>query len=223
MKTKPIFLKLRIIAISSIMIWTSCTKGPNPNPPPPPAQPFYNIVADGLCKITLVPGAVNHVDTIIGAGIVKIIGRTLYAAGAGAATVSIKELDSLTTNGSSFVEATTTLNLNRIAITGNGLSKMDLKLAVTDSIAATCNGFGPYILSGNTSLLRLALHGAGAFKAFNLLSQDCYVTLLGAGVGEVYASNSLTAGIYGWGVVYYKGNPPIVSPTILGLGTLVKK
>ncbi|MGQ0827783.1 MAG: GIN domain-containing protein [Bacteroidota bacterium] len=223
---KTIFFKFGILSVTSMLLWTGCTKGPGtiPNTNPNPAvQPFYNIVTDGLCKVILVPGAVNHVDTCMGAGTITIAGKTLYAAGAGSATISIKDLDSLTANGASFVEAPATLNLDHVTITGNRYSKIILNLSASDSIAALCYGMGPYELSGNTPQLRLVSDGLGSFQAFNMITKNCNVNIIGAGKAEVYASNSLTATIHGLGVVYYKGNPPVVTPNILGLGFLVKK
>ncbi|MGQ0827281.1 MAG: GIN domain-containing protein [Bacteroidota bacterium] len=230
MKTK--INLLRLFLLTGTIAWTGCAKDnptPNPNPtpisqlPPVAVQPFYNIVITGLCKVNLVAGAMNHVDTANGAGFVNIVGKTLFVTGAGEITISVKELDSLVANGASFISSINTVNLDHPVIIGNAFSQINMKIAAKDSIIAISNGLGPYIFSGTTPQLHLWANGVGFFKAFDLISEDCTVTMIGAGESEVYASKSLIATIAGLGTVYYKGNPPSVTPYMFGLGFLVKK
>ncbi|MGQ0829472.1 MAG: GIN domain-containing protein [Bacteroidota bacterium] len=220
--------KFQTLVFISIFLWTSCSKSPSPSPnpqnPSPTAQPFHNIVTSGLCKVNLISGAINNLDTVKGSIVTSLVNGTLFISGAGEATISIIDLDSLIANGSSEILAPSSLNLDHIVIVGNGLSKMNLNMAASDSIIVVSNGAGPYTFSGNTSKLHLYANGLASFRGYNLITKDCIVGLLGVGNSEVYASNSLTAYIAGMGVIYYKGNPPTVNKVfIAGLGKLVKK
>jgi hypothetical protein len=99
-----------------------------------------------------------------------------------------------------------------------------VNLTVADSLVFYANGAGPYKFTGSTPRFNLRTSGFSYIQAYGLISSDCDAKLNGANTAEVYASHSLAVFIAGAGSLYYKGNPPTVSPiTILGAGQLIKK
>jgi hypothetical protein len=186
MNQRMIVLKQGILILIAVTLWGGCTKKPAtpplPNPGPQPAAPFNNIVVSGYSKITLVAGAANKIDTIFGAIIPHIRKHTLYLDGAGQATLDVNDLDTLISNGATEIDAPSNLNLHHVVIVGNGVSHMNLNLTASDSVCMLSNGAGPYTLTGSTPELHVYVNGVADFHGFGMISQNCTVSLAGAGM-----------------------------------------
>jgi len=64
----------------------------------------------------------------------------------------------------------------------------------------------------------MEMPGAGKIAAYDLLVEDFYLKMSGAGMAEVFASKKLSVEISGACTVSYKGNPSDVYTNISGLG-----
>ncbi|NEQ11423.1 MAG: DUF2807 domain-containing protein [Moorea sp. SIO4E2] len=85
------------------------------------------------------------------------------------------------------------------------------------------NGSGKTELYGNTKELYLKVYGAVDVNGKNLSSTKAKVDLFGASQVDVYATEKLTANVFGLGNINYYGNPKNVIRNILGLGSITKK
>jgi hypothetical protein len=219
-------LRLCFALLLTAGVLTSCKKDltPSSTPPSVTVSTFRNLIINGHCNVTLVVGSSNQISSTQSSIVSVILNKSLMINGSGSVTISINDLDTLSVNGTSSIVAPAALNLRHIAIIACGSSSMNLNLNASDSITMDNSGAGPYTLAGSTPKFHLYVKGLADFHGYDLLSSDCVVALAGAGMSEIYASNSLTAYIAGSGIVYYKGNPPTVNPVFLaGTGSLVKK
>ncbi len=212
--------------IVSALCWTSCSKPVvvEVTPTPNPAPAFTNLVISGDIKVNLVAGTTNQVDTVTQGVIVKTqVNKTLFISGAGIVNITVSDLDTLITNGNtSVVDSTSLLHLDHLIVVANGFSRINMNLTASDSLVVISNGVGPYTFSGSTPKYHLHTNGLAFVHSYGLIATNVIVGLYGVGKSQVYASNSITAYIAGAGIIYYKGNPPIVNPVfIAGIGMLV--
>jgi hypothetical protein len=219
-------MKHSLIALLVLAAFASCRKTPVTVVVNPPANvaAFSRLVIDGNVKVHLVPGASNRVDTAVSGVIVKFAtSHTAYITGAGEITAYINDVDTIISNGSTQLLAPTNLNLHHTIFVSNGFSTCDINLVASDSLVFFANGAGPYKFTGSTPRFNLRTNGFSYIQTYGLISSDCDVKLNGANTAEVYSSHSLSVFIAGAGSLYYKGNPPTVSPVvILGAGKLIK-
>ena len=100
--------------------------------------------------------------------------------------------------------------------------RVDAMLAALDSdnLALTINGAGEIEANGVCGRLSLTTNGAGDFAGRELRCKSVAITINGAGDAAVYASQSLSSTINGVGNVTVYGNPPSVSKTRSGFGSV---
>jgi|SRR3954469_7088455 hypothetical protein len=222
---KTLFFKLSIIVALAILTLAGCKKTtPIVVTPTTPPSMFNTLVINGNIKVHLEQGLSNSVDTTIAGVIVKFnINKTAFISGAGEITVYVNDVDTIIANGSTQLLTSSTLNLPHLILAANGLSSINVSMNVSDSLVVSALGAGPYTFKGTTPRLHLITAGLSYIKAFDLITSDCNLAINGANKAEVYATNSLRVFIAGLGAVYYKGNPLTISPTILGIGQLIKK
>ncbi len=105
-----------------------------------------------------------------------------------------------------------------------GAGRIELKLKV-EQLTAEISGAGKYILVGQASEAAYQVSGAGEVKAFGLQAEQVSVDIAGAGSAQVYANQSLRAGIAGAGKVVYDGDVPDdqVKKTVLGAGSVRRR
>lgn len=113
--------------------------------------------------------------------------------------IEARNIDSLSSFGASDISA-------------SGLSQ--------GSFTLDMNGSGKTRLSGKTKKLTATLSGTGILEAGNFHAQGVSISVSGAGSADVYAGESLNAGISGVGNVYYHGNPAHVTRNISGVGLI---
>ena len=98
----------------------------------------------------------------------------------------------------------------------NGASKMQLALNVSSS-HFELNGGAEIELSGQANKLDLELNGAAEVSAFELVTDETHISIMGAGEVETHALKRLDVSIKGAGNVEYIGDPE-VTQSIMGAG-----
>ncbi|MCC7563034.1 MAG: DUF2807 domain-containing protein [Methanobacterium sp.] len=114
--------------------------------------------------------------------------------------ITLKDLNSLTTNGGGDSEVT---DLN------------------TDSLTVTLDN-GKMTLSGNIDNLIATINGGGTIAAKDLVSQKATATINGEGKATLNIVNTLNAVVNGGGSIKYSGNPQ-VKQQVNGLGSITKE
>jgi hypothetical protein len=105
-----------------------------------------------------------------------------------------------------------------LVINGNGDIKVDVD---APEVSAEVTGNGGINVTGQSKTFKGSLMGNGNISAFNLLSEDTNIRIMGNGDAEVFASVHLDVTIGGNGDVRYKGGGQI-STHITGNGNVKK-
>jgi hypothetical protein len=122
---------------------------------------------------------------------------------------------SLSGSGNMFISGTA--NDVDCAISGSG----DIEYGVVcDEINVKISGSGEMELFGEANKSEIHISGSGNIRAYEMLVQDCYVTISGSGDVYVNAEDYLNVDISGSGNVYYLGNP-VIDTKITGSGNLI--
>lgn len=108
------------------------------------------------------------------------------------------------------------------SITSEGDADVTFKKVNTNVFECTSDGSCSAVLSGNTSVLSIAITGSGAINAFDLNADSVFIDITGSADVEVTAKTFLSVSIKGVGKVFYKG-APITKQTIDGIGSIEKK
>lgn len=120
--------------------------------------------------------------------------------------ITYKELNAITSTGSSSIEASNVLTADNLILTNNGSGKM--KLAVkNDKLTVKMSGSGAVSLTGTVNDFSSELSGSGRLNAFELIANTGRIGLSGSGVANVNVKNSIKVDCNGSGKVHYKGNP----------------
>ncbi len=114
--------------------------------------------------------------------------------------ITLKDLNSLTTNGGGDSEVT---DLN------------------TDSLTVTLDN-GKMTISGDIDNLIATINGDGNIAAKDLVSQKATVTINGEGKATLNIVNTLNAVVNGGGSIKYSGSPQ-VKQQVNGLGSITKE
>jgi hypothetical protein len=123
--------------------------------------------------------------------------------------VSLKTVEALVLSGSGDIQAANVeaeqLDLN---LTGSGNINIDTLTAKT--VRSTITGSGNCrVGSGTTQMETVGIGGSGNYVADKLQSTASTVTITGSGEADVWAQNTLEAGITGSGTVRYYGTPQV--------------
>jgi Putative auto-transporter adhesin, head GIN domain len=114
-------------------------------------------------------------------------------------TVSVPSLDAVSLEGA-----------GNIAVTG--IHSRALSVALP--------GSGNIDVTGTTTRLDVTIDGAGTTMLRRLIARDAKAAIDGDGTISLTATRSLTARVSGSGTVMYAGNPPHVTQSITGTGTI---
>jgi hypothetical protein len=114
--------------------------------------------------------------------------------------VSVPSLDALTLQGDG-------------SITVTGINSRRLTVAL--------RGSGVIHATGTTTLLEVTISGEGTALLGQLLARDVKAALSGDGTITLAATHSLNASVPGSGTILYRGNPPHVTTTVSGNGTIM--
>ena len=107
-----------------------------------------------------------------------------------------------------------------LVLKGTFYGNVDLAAEI---LTVDINGSGNFNVSGATKDVQIRLEGAARLDARTLLAEYADVTVKGAAVCDVYASNTLNAELFGIGRISYFGNPSVVNRAVKGLGVIQAK
>ena len=146
---------------------------------------------------------INHVTTDVVAGTL-VIGHTgsLTARGPMSVDVSVPSLTALSLSGSGQISAT-------------GIS--------TPQLTMTISGSGLLSAAGTATRLDVTINGDGQAQLSQLTARDVHAVVSGSGLIQVTATTSLDAAIPGSGTIIYSGNPPQVTTSVTGSGTVIRR
>lgn len=110
----------------------------------------------------------------------------------------------LTGSGSILTKGVQSSDEMNIVLDGSGNISTQIS---TEKANIQLNGSGDISLNGQVNDLVVNLSGSGDINAFGLIANHTNAGLTGSGNLEVYARNSLIAGVTGSGQLLYKGVP----------------
>ena len=135
--------------------------------------------------------------------------------------ITAPTLEHLKMTGSSSFTFTNTFHSSvplNIEIVGNGkvgpseLDLSDLKVMIT--------GTGSLALSGRAGVTDVVMAGSSDFQGRNLRTEQCSVSVSGAGSAHIWCTKYMKASVNGVGSVYYRGNPRRVESKVGFTGTI---
>ena len=94
----------------------------------------------------------------------------------------------------------------------NCLDMVSLNLSIT--------GSGNITLCGTVDDLTLDITGSGNYRGYELVSNNCTMTISGAGNIQTTCNGELNVTISGAGNVFYRGNPNVIT-SISGTGSVI--
>ncbi len=146
---------------------------------------------------------VNHVTTGVLAG-----------------TLVIGDTGSFTTRTPMSVDVSVP-SLTALNLTGDG------QISVTGinapQLTVTVSGSGLLSAAGTVTRLDVTLSGHGQAQLSQLTASDVHAVVTGSGLIQVTATTSLDAAVPGTGAIIYSGNPPQVTTSITGTGTITRR
>lgn len=204
--------------------------------------PFTGIAVDGLAEITLVQGATEEIRFEVPA---KQVGRvrvnvrdgTLHIANGSTgnfwsfllgsnirplrATVTFRDLNAVEVSGSVKLRADG-WKTEKLALSVAGEGTMRITDLDTKELAIAASGAVKAEIAGRAMDQRIAISGAGDYRAAGLVSDNARVAVSGAGKVVVNATKTLKVSISGAGSVDYLGNPK-VTQDISGMGRVKRR
>jgi hypothetical protein len=117
------------------------------------------------------------------------------------AYVSLKTIESLKINGAGNINTQNSLN--------------------SDELEVIINGAGNIVIQGNGNYMYCFINGAGNVMAKDFSVPKCRAMVNGAGNITLTVTEELDASVNGTGNIYYYGNPPNVTTSIIGVGHIV--
>jgi hypothetical protein len=193
--------------------WTGATKGSGRIVAQDrPVAAFHGIRLTGIGTVHLAQGPVHGVrveadDNIVGAVTTEVKGGLLVIG-----------LERSCTEATVRVHVTSP-RIDELQISGAGEVVTDAPLS-SEALKCRISGTGSMDLEGSVGHLVVEITGSGSLEGFKLSSSRCSVRLSGMGDCEVSVKDDLVARVSGMGRVVYDGNPPKVSKTVTGWGSI---
>jgi Putative auto-transporter adhesin, head GIN domain len=107
------------------------------------------------------------------------------------------------------------------AITLRGDGNISATQIDSPSLTITIPGSGTVHATGTTAHLTVTIGGSGAASLGGVTARDARAALSGDGTIMLTARHSLAATVSGSGAIFYGGNPPKVTQTVTGTGTIM--
>jgi hypothetical protein len=173
---------------------------------------FSRLDLAGSNEVTVMVGprqsVVVYADSnLIGHVTTQVVAGTLVVADTGSFTTRIPMSVEVS------VPSLTALNLS-----GSGqLSVTGIK---APGLTVTVSGSGMLSAAGTVTQLDVTLSGDGLADLGQLTASQVHAVLSGSGLIQVTATTSLDAEVPGTGAIVYGGNPPEVTTSVTGTGTV---
>jgi Putative auto-transporter adhesin, head GIN domain len=175
---------------------------------------FGGVDLAGSNQVTVVVGprqsVVVHADSnLISHVTTQVVAGTLVVADTGSFTtrtpmnveVSVPSLTALNLSGS-----------GQLSVTGINEPRLTV----------TVSGSGMLSAAGTATRLDVTLSGDGFAELSQLSASQVHAVVSGSGLIHVTATNSLDAEVPGTGAILYGGNPPQVTTSVTGVGTVTR-
>ncbi len=133
--------------------------------------------------------------------------------------VSMKNVNELQVNGSGKIIAENSIASDNLLLAVNGSGNMELDIK-GNLVKAEVTGSGSLILKGYATTIDAYISGTGILKAFDCQVETAKVKISGSGSGEVHASTSIEATVFGSGSVKHKGNTKNTNKKVYGSGSV---
>ena len=175
---------------------------------------FASLELAGSDNVTVVVGtrqsvAVHADSNLVGHITTQVIAGTLVIADTGSFTVKTP----MTVEVS--VPSLTALNLS-------GSGQLSVSGITALQLTVTVSGSGLLYAAGTATKLDVILSGSGMAQLSQLTASEVHAVLPGSGLIQVTATNSLDAAVPGTGAIVYTGNPPRVTSSVTGTGTVTR-
>ena len=132
--------------------------------------------------------------------------------------LTVKKLTGLEIAGAVSVKASS-IDTDRLALKLSGAGQVNIEALSAEVLEVDMPGAGAIKVSGKVGEQRIAISGAGSYKASKLESARVSVNLTGAGQATVRAIENLDVAIRGIGSVEYYGSPT-VKKSVSGIGSI---
>jgi len=204
--------------------------------------PFTRIVIEGLAEVTLVQGDADSVtveapskqlarvrtDVVdgtltIGNAQSRRWWSVVLGGGARPAriTVSFRALEAISATGAVKLRAGR-LKTERLNVSASGATSLKFVDLETKDLSVSGSGAMKAEFAGRATEQRVAISGAGDYRATDLVSEDARVSVSGAGRVAVRVEKTLKIAISGAGSVEYIGDPK-VTQQISGPGRVKRR
>ena len=192
--------------------------------------PFSKIAIEGAAEVTLVQGAANRIGVELAGRQqarvrAEVVGETLAIAvhdprrwwswliGGGGGrtpklTITFRQLTGLRASGAVKIR-TDSLRADTFAIGLSGAARLHLAGLELNQLSVSGSGAMKAELAGRAAEQKIAISGAGDYRAAKLQSERANVAVSDAGRVVVNAAKALQVGISGAGLVEYLGSPEL--------------
>jgi hypothetical protein len=111
-------------------------------------------------------------------------------------------------------------SLTALNLSGSGqLSVTGIK---APRLTVMVSGSGLLYVAGTATRLDVTLSGDGQAQLSQLTASEVHAVLTGSGLIQVTATSSLDAAVPGTGAILYSGDPPQVTSSVTGTGTVTR-
>jgi hypothetical protein len=132
--------------------------------------------------------------------------------------LTVKRLTGLEIAGAARVSASD-VQTDQLVLRLGGAGQVNIKALSAEVLEVALPGAGAIHISGKVAEQRIAITGAGSYKAPKLKSRRASVDLRGAGQATVWAVEDLDVAIRGLGSVEYYGSPTL-KKSVSGIGSI---
>lgn len=134
--------------------------------------------------------------------------------------VNAPDVRSFTVDGSGYLEIPAPITPANLTLQVNGSGNLKVATVNTTEVNAYIDGSGIITVSGgNANTNNLNIKGSGLINATGLQVKDARASIKGSGNIQLFATQTLDAGISGSGSIFYKGTPAVTTH-ISGSGTV---
>lgn len=136
--------------------------------------------------------------------------------------ITAPQYRSIDVGGASKITGQTAIDNNQnLSLKLSGASEVTIVVDAPE-IQSDLSGSSTLNVKGKTKEFNLETSGASKARCFNLLSENTFAHVSGAGDAEVYASVKLDAQVSGAGNVKHKGNAKSIKQEVSGAGSVNK-
>ncbi|RPD47846.1 DUF2807 domain-containing protein [Hymenobacter sediminis] len=134
--------------------------------------------------------------------------------------VTVPALTEVHVSGSGKIRSAAPWSAEKFEVKVSGSGEADISFTQITSLRTDVSGSGEVRLAGASQSHNISISGSGRVAAYDLNTQDSYVSISGSGRSYVLATRTLNADISGSGSVYYRGTPAVNS-RISGSGKVI--